>query len=164
MTSPTQWTWVWACSGRWWRTGKPDVLWTMGWQRVGHDWVTEQQYTKRSLHFSCWFSLLLDLFPSLLYMNVSLDIWCSEQSGPLSLTCLFLSPGEKNFFFQIFPRKIFHFTEKSVLKELTIVNPEGFSCPLLPRLAAVLGSSRTLLSLWYLHLDLLEEFHMDFLT
>ena len=26
MTSPTQWTWVWANSGRWWRTGKP-VKW-----------------------------------------------------------------------------------------------------------------------------------------
>ena len=23
ITSPTQWTWVWANSGRWWRTGKP---------------------------------------------------------------------------------------------------------------------------------------------
>ena len=26
MTSPTQWTWVWASSGRWWRTGEPGVL------------------------------------------------------------------------------------------------------------------------------------------
>ena len=26
MTSPTQWTWVWASSGRWLRTGKPRVL------------------------------------------------------------------------------------------------------------------------------------------
>ena len=26
MASPTQWTWVWANSGRWWRTGKPAVL------------------------------------------------------------------------------------------------------------------------------------------
>ena len=41
--SPTQWTWVWASSeGRWW-TGKPGVLQSMGSQRVGHDWVTEQQ-------------------------------------------------------------------------------------------------------------------------
>ena len=42
MTSPTQWTWVWARSGRWWRIGKPGVLQSMGLQRVGHDWVTEQ--------------------------------------------------------------------------------------------------------------------------
>ena len=26
MASPTQWTWIWANSGRWWRTGKPGVL------------------------------------------------------------------------------------------------------------------------------------------
>ena len=30
----TQWTWVWANSGRWWRTGKPGVLQSMGLQRV----------------------------------------------------------------------------------------------------------------------------------
>ena len=29
MASPTQWTWVWASSGRWWRTGKPGVLQSM---------------------------------------------------------------------------------------------------------------------------------------
>ena len=40
---PTQWTWVWASSGRWSRTGKPGMLLSMGLQRVGHDWVTEQQ-------------------------------------------------------------------------------------------------------------------------
>ena len=26
MASPTQWTWVWANSGRWWGTGRPSVL------------------------------------------------------------------------------------------------------------------------------------------
>ena len=34
MGSPTRWTWVWASSGRWWRTGKPGVLQSMGLQRV----------------------------------------------------------------------------------------------------------------------------------
>ena len=34
--------WVWANSGRWWRTGKPGMLQSMGSQRVGHDWATEQ--------------------------------------------------------------------------------------------------------------------------
>ena len=43
MASPTQWTWVQASSGRWWRTGKPGMLQSMGSQRVEHDWVTEQQ-------------------------------------------------------------------------------------------------------------------------
>ena len=43
MASLTKCTWVWANSGRQWRTGKPGVLQSMGSQRVGHDLVTEQQ-------------------------------------------------------------------------------------------------------------------------
>ena len=39
--SPTQWTSVSANSGRWWRTGKPGVLQSMGSLRVGHGWTTE---------------------------------------------------------------------------------------------------------------------------
>ena len=42
MASLTRWTLVWVNSGRWWRTGKPGVLQSMGSQRVGHDWATEQ--------------------------------------------------------------------------------------------------------------------------
>ena len=37
------WTRVLANSRRMWRTGKPDVLQSMGSQRVGHDLPTEQQ-------------------------------------------------------------------------------------------------------------------------
>ena len=44
MASPTQWTWVWASSGRQWRTGKPGMLQSKGLQRVRHDWATEQQF------------------------------------------------------------------------------------------------------------------------
>ena len=43
MVSPTPWTQVWASSGRRWRTAETGVLQSMGSQRVGHDWVTEQQ-------------------------------------------------------------------------------------------------------------------------
>ena len=43
MASLTWWTWVWASSRSWWWTGEPGVLQSMGSQRVGHDWVTEQQ-------------------------------------------------------------------------------------------------------------------------
>ena len=39
----TQWTWVWAGSRRWWRTGQHGVLQSMESQIVGHNWVTEQQ-------------------------------------------------------------------------------------------------------------------------
>ena len=41
----TQWTWVWASSGSWWRTVKPGVLQSMGSQRVRHDWMTELNKT-----------------------------------------------------------------------------------------------------------------------
>ena len=40
MESPTRWTWVWASSGSWWWTGKPDVLQLMGSQIVGQNRVT----------------------------------------------------------------------------------------------------------------------------
>ena len=43
MASPIQWTWVWASSGRWWRTGNPDVLQFMKLQRTGHDLATEHR-------------------------------------------------------------------------------------------------------------------------
>ena len=57
MASWTQWTWVWASSGSWWRTGKPGVLQSMGLQRVEHDWVTELNWTE----LWCWRRLLSDL-------------------------------------------------------------------------------------------------------
>ena len=44
--SPTRWTWVWVNSGSWWWTGRPGMLRFMGSQRVGHDWVTELNWTK----------------------------------------------------------------------------------------------------------------------
>ena len=41
MASLTPWTWVWVNFVSWWWTGRPNVLWFIGLQRVGHDWVTE---------------------------------------------------------------------------------------------------------------------------
>ena len=48
MASLTQWTWVWVNSGSWWWTGRPGVLQSMVSQRVGHDWVTELNWTDGS--------------------------------------------------------------------------------------------------------------------
>ena len=42
----TQWMWVWVNSGSCWWTGRPGVLQFMGSQRVGHDWVTELNWTE----------------------------------------------------------------------------------------------------------------------
>ena len=46
MASLTRWTWVWASSGVWWWTGKPGMLKSMGSQRIGHDRVTELNWTE----------------------------------------------------------------------------------------------------------------------
>ena len=51
MASLTQWTWAWTSSGRWWRTGKPGVLQSMGSQRVRHDWATELNWTEYIYYF-----------------------------------------------------------------------------------------------------------------
>ena len=45
IASCTRWTWVWASSRSWWWTGCPGVLQSMGSQRVGHDRVTEVNWT-----------------------------------------------------------------------------------------------------------------------
>ena len=43
MASSTQWTWVWVKSRSWQWTGKLGMLQSMGSQRVGYDWATEQK-------------------------------------------------------------------------------------------------------------------------
>ena len=69
MASPTQRTWVWVSSGRWWRTGKPDVLQSMGSYEL--DTVTELNYSELNLSLylptyhlfshwdSCWIRKLI---------------------------------------------------------------------------------------------------------
>ena len=42
----TQWICIWASSRTWGRTGKPGVRQSVGLQRVGHDWVTEPNWTR----------------------------------------------------------------------------------------------------------------------
>ena len=45
MASLTRWTWVWVGSGSWWWTGRPGVLQLVESQRIGHDWVTELNWS-----------------------------------------------------------------------------------------------------------------------
>ena len=59
MASPMRYTWVWASSGSWWRTGKPGMLQSMGSQEVGHDWVTGLNWTEvwkhiNTVYFASW--------------------------------------------------------------------------------------------------------------
>ena len=49
--SPTWWTWVWVNSRSWWWTGRPGMLQFMGSKKVGHDWVTELNWTRLVLIF-----------------------------------------------------------------------------------------------------------------
>ena len=51
MASPTWWTWVWVNSRSWWWTERPGVLQSMGSQRVGHDWVTELNWTELRMYY-----------------------------------------------------------------------------------------------------------------
>ena len=67
MTSPTRWTWVWVNSGSWWWTGRPGMLQFMESQRVGHDWVTELNWTELNIfihssvdgHMGCFYILAI---------------------------------------------------------------------------------------------------------
>ena len=59
MASPTQWTCVWVNSASLWQRGRPGVLWFMGSQRVGHDWVTELNWTEEQIsHIPFYFHFL----------------------------------------------------------------------------------------------------------
>ena len=60
MASLTQWTCVWASFRKWWWTGKPCVLQSMGYQRVKDNWVTE--LTKFISHPSLFPLLTIRLF------------------------------------------------------------------------------------------------------
>ena len=46
MASLSQWAWVWVNTRRWWWTGRPEVLQSIGSQRVRHNWVTELNWTE----------------------------------------------------------------------------------------------------------------------
>ena len=55
MASPIRCTWVWVNSGCWWWTRRPGLLWFVGSQRIGHNWVTELNWTE-------WL-VMLSIFP-----------------------------------------------------------------------------------------------------
>ena len=80
MTSPTQWTWTWVCtnSRRWWRTGEPGVLQSMGWQRVGHNLTAEQQ--------TFWYSpnMFRDSSPPCLPWAIC-SVWSAGPSLPIQI-------------------------------------------------------------------------------
>ena len=93
MASPTKWKWVWVNSGSWWWTGKPGMLQSMGLQRVGHNWVTELNWTElnQSHNMSCFYlaayRFCMSTSPNQGYLRPSL----SFHNKAFSLFCLPLS-------------------------------------------------------------------------
>ena len=82
----TWWMWVWMNSGRWWWTGRPGVLWFMGSQRVGHDWVTELNWTEDWVwerNVRCTEILSKDKQWKALFLNCFIDEEISAQWGEI---------------------------------------------------------------------------------
>jgi len=102
MASPTQWTWVWANSRRWWRTGKPGVLQFMGSQRIGNDLMSEQQLenaiwgfivstVQRSIQYKlywCTVSTTGSIAESskLHFLTSSTTVWLTQTLGSTSFS------------------------------------------------------------------------------
>ena len=89
----TQWTWVWASSRRRWRTGKPGVLQSVGLQRVGLDWGTEQQqqaYTLTGVSGSALKTLCSECVESVYFPFAEIN---HLQEPPCILLIKATSPG-----------------------------------------------------------------------
>ena len=80
MASPTQWTWVWASSGRRWRTGKPGMLQSTKSQRVRHDWEMNNNYVPRTV-----LTLLLLLLSHFSRVRLCATPETASYQAPLSL-------------------------------------------------------------------------------
>ena len=98
MASSTHWTWVWASSGSWWWTMKPDMLQSIGSQSQTwlSDWTelnwTDDKYTSHKFSFSFsktlklfypWFesqlcSFVVNLLILILNEKIGYEDWCLE--------------------------------------------------------------------------------------
>ena len=89
MASPTRWTRVWVNSGSWWWTGRPGMLQFMGSKRVGHDWVSELNWTELMvlrLVWDCSMYIVFLFTVSLFLLEcTSLVIWFMDGSMAASL-------------------------------------------------------------------------------
>ena len=88
MASPTPWTWVWVNSGSWWWTGRPDVLQFMGSQRVGHNWVTELNWTELMFSHTTEIGLLSLVDLSNLEINYISCTWIHNCTISLEVSCI----------------------------------------------------------------------------
>ena len=87
MASLTQWTRVWANSGRWWRAGKSDMLQTMALRRVGHDWsdLAHMKYIASKMEIRRRQSTTCKLFQfDFIQPSLTAHCWTSVNSADLS--------------------------------------------------------------------------------
>ena len=89
MASPTQWTWVWIGFRRWWWTGKPGVLQSMGSQRVRHDWVTGLNWTELN-----WTELRYYIeYPKAIFIYNNINHGGADSKAScILITCLIINP------------------------------------------------------------------------
>ena len=105
MASATRWTWVWVNSGSWWWTGRLGMLQSMGSQRVGHDWVTEQNWTE----------------PMALYWAV---LWIPFLKPRCGYYVLILFQNFKSNNYNVTELCILYFKKHHVWFELLLILPE----------------------------------------
>ena len=98
MASLTQWIWIWVNSGRWWWTGRPGVLQSMGLQRVRHDWATEWKWwILLGIHKFSWIYRVMSFinFAKVLnhyFFDYFFSFFLSSSAGVV-VKCAFLSPS-----------------------------------------------------------------------
>ena len=91
MASPVQWTWNWVNSGRWWGTGWPGILQSMGSHIVRHDHQQNLFYQAvyKSKILESIFNLILKII-----LNESFSILCSNTKS-MDNSDFFLGGGNK---------------------------------------------------------------------
>ena len=101
MASLIQWTWVWASSRSWWRTGNPGVLQSVG-HRVRYDWAAEQQQlsvcrvsTILRRIFYC-FSIFSDVIRKQRYITPECFLFSRRLQFGTETECEFFSPTPSN--------------------------------------------------------------------
>ena len=84
MASQTQWTWVWASSERWWWTGEPGMLQSMGSQK------RQTGLSEWTVLFSAYHILSQSSLLSLLgFIQMLCNPWNISQSPQFKVICFF---------------------------------------------------------------------------
>ena len=97
LSSPRDWADLWAISPTqvncrsWWWTGRPGMLQSMGSQRVGHDWVTEMNWTELNwvLMLMCIWSNYCFFLPYIFKLFIYFRLcWVFNDACKLSLVAV----------------------------------------------------------------------------